>query len=196
MPVLIQTFARTRLPVISMFSAVPECEFGCGASPSTDDENANDRHFFQTYCSPSPFIRSSARSLKHHQDSLGSIRPPRGRQSRNESERIDITSIVLMRIDNNTNRPSRPPFLGGLTFWYSLSAGRKSVANPSKTESSQPPKNIRPTRILLGWQKKSSWEISRFKSQKLTLVICSARSAELNPFKSSRIAIPDARKVS
>ncbi len=59
-----------------------------------------------------------------------------------------------------------------------------------------PPKNIRPTRILLGWQKKSSLEISRFKSQKLTLVICSARSAELNPFKSSRIAIPDARKVS
>src|SRR5438552_16954821 len=75
-------------------------------------------------------------------------------------------------------------------------AGRKCVANPSKSESSQPPKNIRPTRILLGWQKKSSLEISRFKSQKLTLVICSARSAELNPFKSSRIAIPDARKVS
>src|SRR5437773_16085 len=30
-PVLIRTFARNRLAVLSMFSAVPESEFGCGA---------------------------------------------------------------------------------------------------------------------------------------------------------------------
>ncbi len=57
-----------------------------------------------------PFLSSvQARGLgSTHQDSLGSIRPPRGRQSRNESERIDTTSIVVMLIDNNTNRPSGP----------------------------------------------------------------------------------------
>ena len=38
---------------------------------------------------------------------LGSIRPPRGRQSRNESERIGTARIALTVCDNNTNRRSR-----------------------------------------------------------------------------------------
>src|SRR5262249_59308280 len=51
-------------------------------------------------------------------------------------------------------------------------------------------------RILSEWQKKSTLEICRFGPQKQTLVTCSARLAKLNRFKSSPIAIPDARKVS
>src|SRR5262249_11143898 len=39
---------------------------------------------------------------------LGSIRPPRGRQSRNESDRISIIRIVLFTCDNNVNRCEFP----------------------------------------------------------------------------------------
>ncbi len=44
------------------------------------------------------------RTSAHIRTLLGCIRPPRGKQSRNESERISITSIVLCPSDNNTNR--------------------------------------------------------------------------------------------
>src|SRR5207245_8049881 len=92
--------------------------------------------------------------------------------------------------------PSGPPFLADSLFGIRFQPEESPSRTPRRPKVVNHRKTSDPRRILLGWQKKSSLEISRFKSQKLTLVICSARSAELNPFKSSRIAIPDARKVS
>jgi len=57
MSVLTRTFARNPFDAVSMFSAVPECAFGCGAWFYADDENENGRHSFPTCYSPSDFRR-------------------------------------------------------------------------------------------------------------------------------------------
>src|SRR5438093_11342213 len=55
-----------------------------------------------------PFPPVQMRDLgSTHEDSSCSIRPPRGRQSRKESEKIDIIIIVLDAYNNNTNRRER-----------------------------------------------------------------------------------------
>jgi hypothetical protein len=107
---LFRTSAERRSPVVLMFFAVLECAFGYATWLYADDQNANDCHFLSTSCSPSISTRAKHKIVGSTRVRilLGTIRRPRGRQSRNKSERISIIRIDLCTRDNNMNRSEFP----------------------------------------------------------------------------------------
>jgi len=83
-----RTSAGRLFAVVLMLFAVPECVFGYAIWLYADDQNANDCHFLSTSCSLSICTRAKCKIVEARvRILLGSIRPPRGRQSRNESEK-------------------------------------------------------------------------------------------------------------
>src|SRR5262245_46178453 len=78
-----QRFARKRFSELLLFSTVREYEFCCGSWLFFADQSAHGHHFFWTYGSLSS--RHTQADATYLRILLGSIRPPRGRQSRNES---------------------------------------------------------------------------------------------------------------
>src|SRR5215467_13445687 len=105
MPVLVGTFAGIALrsqcfPEVPNTSAVMEL---CSALTIKTRTIAMSSR--QTVLFPFSLLRQREIAGVRIRILLGSIRPLRGRQSRNESERIGTPSIVLTACDNNTNRP-------------------------------------------------------------------------------------------